>query len=202
VEPTPPLCSSCAIINAKQKKPKKRRSLSFSSDSLFGQVAGKIKQSVNFLSPLKSMDRRKSMSSLEIPPISTTPIDANGGLGITRPSSRASSIIEDVKHFLSPIQGALSRKSSRTSLLDDDVVKGPQRKSSHTSLLDAFYLCKPKPKQQSAFERRGLVDYMPEGGDEQDTFQLLDIEPYVPLRRKQIREVDALWERVEAYSKL
>ncbi|KAI8885069.1 hypothetical protein K501DRAFT_332226 [Backusella circina FSU 941] len=203
----PPLCSSCAIIHSRQqkKKSKLKRPKSFTSEGLFGQMAGKIKQSVNFLSPGKSsMDRRKSMSSLEIPPISTTPMDASGGLGISRPSSRASSIIEDVKHFLSPIQGALSRKSSRTSLLDDDRT-GPQRKSSHTSLLDAFNLCKPKPKQQTAFERRGFTDYLPEGtgeeDDDDDGFHLLDIEPYVPLRRKQIREVDALWERVEIYNR-
>jgi hypothetical protein len=136
-----------------------------------------------------------------MPPVSPVP---------SRPSSRASSFIEDVKQFLNP----LSRKSSRNSMHSDYLVQPEiKRKSSHQSLLDVINICKPKLKQSPSYEKRVIQDeswtqedqevmgvHQQEGYFNQDHHQeQQDI--HVPLRRKQIKSIESRQDRIDIYSK-
>lgn len=207
------VCNNCSTK-------KRSRSSSFT----FTQLADKLKQSFghsssvnNLLTPagVKSIDRRKSMPSMNslfdqqqsLQPPSPMP---------SRPSSRASSFIEDVKQFLAP----LSRKSSRNSIYQDFQQSEPQleKKSSHHSLLDAINICKPtKPKQTPSYERRiihnedlanwsqedeEVMDIHQNSSWQQDSYLGTAMENnIVPLRRKQIKKIESRQERIDIYSK-
>jgi hypothetical protein len=131
----------------------------------------------------------------------------------SRPSSRASSFIEDVKHFLAP----LSRKSSRNSLYQEynqqeQVVK---KKTSHQSLFDAINICKPKQNSTPSYERRiihqesnnnwAIEDeevmgiHHSNGYHQQD--DQLALPQHIPIRRKQIKQIESRQDRIDIYSK-
>lgn len=129
----------------------------------------------------------------------------------SRPSSRASSFIEDVVQFLNP----LSRKSSRNSMYQDyNAAPELKRKTSHNSLLDAINICKPKHQQHNSYEKRVIQDensWMQEdeevmgvhtngeGGYFQENYTPVD--HIVPLRRKQIKQIESRQDRMDIYSK-
>lgn len=123
----------------------------------------------------------------------------------SRPSSRASSFIEDVKQFLAP----LSRKNSRNSMHQDYQSVSPptlEKKSSHQSLFDAINMCKPsKPKQSPSYERRVIqVDENAANHWVQDEFEFgAQAESSIlPLRRKQIKQIESRQDRIDIYSKV
>ncbi|RCI05220.1 hypothetical protein CU098_010882 [Rhizopus stolonifer] len=196
------ICADC--LNRKRTR---SRSFTLDGNNVLTQFADKLKQSFgsnSLLSPSKTVNRRKSMpsmnstfteQSLDVP--SPTP---------SRPSSRASSFIEDVKQFLSP----LSRKSNQTP-------DGPKKKTSHSSLFDAINLCKPKQKQNTtpSYERRiiGLLEddttWAQEDsevfGIHQKQYHQQNQDPlvsntYIPLRRKQIKQIESRQERMNVYN--
>ncbi|KAI9251305.1 hypothetical protein EDC94DRAFT_622033 [Helicostylum pulchrum] len=183
---------------------KRSRSSSFT----FSQLADKLKQSFGhsssntLLAPnIKTVDRRKSMPSMNslfdqsnLGPPSPVP---------SRPSSRASSFIEDVKQFLAP----LSRKNSRNSMHQDYQSMSPptlEKKSSHQSLFDAINICKPsKPKQSPSYERRVIqVDEDAANHWVQDEFEFgAQAESSIlPLRRKQIKQIESRQDRIDIYN--
>ncbi|KAG0747650.1 hypothetical protein G6F57_004262 [Rhizopus arrhizus] len=175
------LCSNC---NQPTKK-KRERSRSFTFD--IGQFADKLKQSLQL--PQTSVGRRKSMPSmneayLEPPPLTSSRPSSS----TSRPSSRASSFIEDVKQFLSP----LSRRSSRNSLFHDFQNDGEvlQKKTSHSSLFDAINICKPK-RTSFSYEKRVIQQPY-----EQDELSKSHI---TVLRRKQIKQIESRQERMGVY---
>lgn len=224
------ICEECS-------KKKRSRSGSFT----FTQLADKLKQSFGhsssgssgsqLLAPagIKNVDRRKSMPSMNsvfdheqaLSPPSPVP---------SRPSSRASSFIEDVKQFLAP----LSRKSSRNSMhqeyqrsLSPAPPEGPKRKSSHSSLLDVINICMPsKPKQTPSYERR-LINQPDESNISssnvwtQEDEEVMGIQQqngflyqqqngdtgfesnvHIPLRRKQMKTIESRQDRIDIYSEL
>lgn len=195
------------------------------SRSFISEVADKLKNlgsssnSVSLLSPSTAnskMDRRKSMPSMN---------DAYSSSSLapsptpSRPSSRASSFIEDVKQFLAP----LSRKSSRNSMFQDYQQsdhaphQGPSRKTSHNSLLDAINICKPKQRNHASpsYERR-IIDesnWAQEDSEVMNIFQQqqqhspsqhtedLDVAQHIPIPRKQIKQIESRQDRIDIYSK-
>ncbi|KAI7894664.1 uncharacterized protein EV154DRAFT_458892 [Mucor mucedo] len=211
------ICHDCSSsITTTTKKPRSR-----SGSFTFTQIADKLKQSFGhsssssntLLAPgVKPVDRRKSMPTMDslfdqqpqqLEPPSPVP---------SRPSSRASSFIEDVKQFLAP----LSRKSSRNSMYQDYQQSSDpvlQKKSSHHSLLDAINICKPaKVKQAPSYERRIIQsDDTPNWSREDD--EVMGIHQnnswmqdahsmentIVPLRRKQIKKIESRQERTDIY---
>ncbi|KAI8379952.1 hypothetical protein EDC96DRAFT_473326 [Choanephora cucurbitarum] len=212
------ICASCL-----NKKRSRSKSFTLDGNNMLLQFADKLKTSLgasnsNLLSPStsKPVDRRKSMPSmnsvyadqtLDIP-TATSPVPS-------RPSSRASSFLEDVKQFLSP----LSRKSSRNSLFQDQAQSpvGPKRSSSHSSLLDAINFCKPKQKRSPtpSYERRIINMTNTRSEDEanwnqEDTevfgvqqrcaseSQLID--KHVPIRRKQLKHIESREDRINIYN--
>lgn len=199
--------------------------------NVFSQFADKLKSSFGsnsgsqLLPPGKSVDRRKSMPSMnaafsssphQLGPPSPTP---------SRPSSRASSFIEDVKQFLAP----LSRKSSRNSMYQEyqqspqlATPDGPKRKTSYNSLLEAMNICKPKQRQSPRSNGGGKGMYHDDEvwtqednevmhihqrqNRKQDSteFPSLDTEvhnTHIPLRRKQIKQIESREDRMNIYSK-
>ncbi|KAF1802001.1 hypothetical protein FB192DRAFT_1280870, partial [Mucor lusitanicus] len=170
------------------------------SRSFISEVADKLKNlgsssnTVSLLSPSTAkIDRRKSMPSMNDAYTSSSLAPSPTP---SRPSSRASSFIEDVKQFLAP----LSRKSSRNSMFQDYQQgdhashKGPSRKTSHNSLLDAINICKPKQRQQHtspSYERRIM--------DENNWTQ--EDNEHIPIRRKQIKQIESRQDRIDIYSK-
>ncbi|KAG2232269.1 hypothetical protein INT48_001554, partial [Thamnidium elegans] len=181
---------------------KRSRSSSFT----FSQLADKLKQSFGhsssntLLAPnIKTVNRRKSMPSMNslfdqsnLGPPSPVP---------SRPSSRASSFIEDVKQFLAP----LSRKNSRNSIHQDYQVMSPtlEKKSSHQSLFDAINICKPsKPKQSPSYERRVIQLEEDDNHWAQDEFEFgAQAESSIlPLRRKQIKQIESRQDRIDIYN--
>ena len=217
------LCKDCST------RPKKGRTRS--SSFTFSQIADKLKQSFGHSSSSQQLmapnmtgnvDRRKSMPSMNdvfhhdqaLAPPSPVP---------SRPSSRASSFIEDVKQFLAP----LSRKSSRNSMNGDyqaslsPTPEGPKRKSSHSSLMDVINICKPsKPKQTPSYERRLIhqqdeyaqhntwtqedeevmgIHQQQQGYDE--TGEVYPSNIHIPLHTKQLKGVESRQDRLNIYSK-
>lgn len=219
------ICDACSSTN---KKKSRSRSGSFN----FSQLTDKLKQSFGhsssqqLLTPAQSVDRRKSMPTMNsvfsqhdqaLAPPSPVP---------SRPSSRASSFIEDVKQFLAPLSRKSSRNSMHSEYLQSPLVspqpEGPKRKSSHQSLLDVINICKPsKPKQTSSYERR-VIQQQEENShcwtqeDEevmgihqqsnsyftQEHENNIDNSPvHIPLRRKQIKNIESRQDRIDIYSK-
>lgn len=119
----------------------------------------------------------------------------------SRPPSRASSFIEDVKQFLAP----LSRKSSRNSMYQDYQATTPvlEKKSSHQSLFDVINLCKPKSKQAPSYEQRviQMEDNGSHWGQDEFEFGAQTENTIVPLRRKQIKKIESRTDRMNIYSK-
>ncbi|KAI8967186.1 hypothetical protein BDF20DRAFT_902261 [Mycotypha africana] len=235
IEEAANICSECSSA-----KKKRTRSRSFTGD-VFNAVASKLKRSLSgnqdqyclsnngsatsLLSPMAipHLSRRKSMPTIHTahdpqqsqswlePPPTPTP---------SRPSSRASSLIEDFKHLLSP----LSRKSSRNSMLCDDSnshhptpldSKAPSRKPSHSSILDAFNLHKAKQKSDSPSYERRLIKPSHEEIDSSDPLNhhwddTPGEDPYqefhpdkcmhIPLRRKQVKQIASRQERIDLYN--
>ncbi|KAG2203770.1 hypothetical protein INT47_012703 [Mucor saturninus] len=208
------ICHDCSSSSA-TKKPRSR-----SGSFTFTQIADKLKQSFGhssssntLLAPgVKPVDRRKSMPTMDslfdqqpqqLEPPSPVP---------SRPSSRASSFIEDVKQFLAP----LSRKSSRNSMYQDYQQSSDpvlQKKSSHHSLLDAINICKPaKVKQAPSYERRIIQSDDTHNWSREDD-EVMGIHQnnswigdahsmentIVPLRRKQIKKIESRQERTDIY---
>ncbi|KAI8642737.1 hypothetical protein BD408DRAFT_443277 [Parasitella parasitica] len=194
------MCPACV--------PKKRtRSRSFISE-----VADKLKNlgsgnnSISLLSPSTArLDRRKSMSSINDASTSSLAPSPTP----SRPSSRASSFIEDVKQFLSP----LSRKSSRNSMYqeyqqnDNASQQGPSRKTSHNSLFDAMNICKPKQQKSPSYERRLIDNSWAQDDNEvmniyqqQQHAEALDAARHIPIRRKQIKKIESRQDRVDIYN--
>lgn len=227
------VCEDCS-----KKKRSRSRSFTLEGNNVLTMVADKLKQSFSsnnssnvLLSPnsaSKPVDRRKSMPSMNqifssqqsLEPVSPS---------ISRPSSRASSFIEDVKQFLAP----LSRKSSRNSLFQDfqrstspvdplSIPKEPKRKSSHSSLLSAINICKPKNRTSQSYEsEKTNHSFTPQSDDcwaQEDSEvmginqrQQIEMSPeqlqiqnnvYIPLRRKQIKQIESREERMNIYSKI
>ncbi|KAI8364605.1 hypothetical protein BD560DRAFT_491195 [Blakeslea trispora] len=211
------ICNNCL-----SKKRSRSKSFTLDGNNMLLQFADKLKTSLgtsnsSLLSPStsKPMDRRKSMpsmnsayvdQSLDIPIASPVP---------SRPSSRASSFLDDVKQFLAP----LSRKSSRNSLLQDQVQTsvGPKRTPSHSSLLDAINFCKPKQKRSPtpSYERRVINMTSRNNEDEanwtQEDKEVLGIHQrylsetqlsnkHVPIRRKQIKHIESRQDRINIYN--
>ncbi|EPB89388.1 hypothetical protein HMPREF1544_03757 [Mucor circinelloides 1006PhL] len=194
------------------------------SRSFISEVADKLKNlgsssnSVSLLSPSTAkMDRRKSMPSMNDAYTSSSLAPSPTP---SRPSSRASSFIEDVKQFLAP----LSRKSSRNSMFQDYQQsenasphhhQGPSRKTSHNSLLDAINICKPRQKSHTSpsYERR-IIDennWTQEDNEVMNIFQQqqqqglqnteeLDVVQHIPIRRKQIKQIESRQDRIDIYN--
>ncbi|KAK4513714.1 uncharacterized protein ATC70_005719 [Mucor velutinosus] len=197
------------------------------SRSFISEVADKLKNlgsssnSVSLLSPSTAnnskMDRRKSMPSMNDAYTSSSLAPSPTP---SRPSSRASSFIEDVKQFLAP----LSRKSSRNSMFRDYQQsdnashhhQGPSRKASHNSLLDAINICKPKQRSHTSpsYERR-IIDessWTQEDNEVMNIFQQqqqhapfqntqdLDVVQHIPVRRKQIKQIESRQDRIDIYN--
>ncbi|OBZ84602.1 hypothetical protein A0J61_07346 [Choanephora cucurbitarum] len=208
------VCASCL-----NKKRSRSKSFTLDGNNMLLQFADKLKTSLgasnsNLLSPStsKPVDRRKSMPSmnsvyadqtLDIP-TATSPVPS-------RPSSRASSFLEDVKQFLSP----LSRKSSRNSLFQDQAQSpvGPKRSSSHSSLLDAINFCKPKQKRSPtpSYERRIINMANMRSEDEvnwnQEDTEVFGVQQenqlndkHVPIRRKQLKHIESREDRINIYN--
>ncbi|KAL0143274.1 hypothetical protein V8B55DRAFT_1041319 [Mucor lusitanicus] len=195
------------------------------SRSFISEVADKLKNlgsssnTVSLLSPSTAkIDRRKSMPSMNDAYTSSSLAPSPTP---SRPSSRASSFIEDVKQFLAP----LSRKSSRNSMFQDYQQgdhashKGPSRKTSHNSLLDAINICKPKQRQQHtspSYERRIMDEnnWTQEDNEVMNIFQQqqqqpspshhnmedLDVVQHIPIRRKQIKQIESRQDRIDIYN--
>lgn len=175
------VCANCYVT--KKQRP---RSRSFTLD--IGQIADKIKQSLQLPSPSHSMTRRRSMPHMNN--------DQHLEPPSSRPSSRASSFIEDVKQFLAP----LSRKSSRTSLFQEFQREAQlERKSSHGSILDAINICKPK-RNSFSYERRVIQD----NSDNEIVNEIMTLnrQKIPSLRRKQMKQIESREERVHIYSKI
>lgn len=198
-----------------------KKSRSRSGSFTFTQIADKLKQSFghsssNTLLPpgVKTVDRRKSIPTMDS--LFDQQLERPSPVP-SRPSSRASSFIEDVKQFLAP----LSRKSSRNSMYQDYQQSSDpvlQKKSSHHSLLDAINICKPaKVKQAPSYERRiiqneDVVNWSREdeevmGVHQNNSWQDSYLGPsmentIVPLRRKQIKKIESRQERTDIYSKI
>ncbi|KAL7323612.1 hypothetical protein PS15p_210238 [Mucor circinelloides] len=194
------------------------------SRSFISEVADKLKNlgsssnSVSLLSPSTAkMDRRKSMPSMNDAYTSSSLAPSPTP---SRPSSRASSFIEDVKQFLAP----LSRKSSRNSMFQDYQQsdnasshrhQGPSRKTSHNSLLDAINICKPRQKSHTSpsYERRIIDDnnWTQEDNEVMNIFQQqqkqglqdteeIDVVQHIPIRRKQIKQIESRQDRIDIYN--
>ncbi|CAO3689800.1 unnamed protein product [Rhizopus microsporus] len=173
------VCANCYI--PKKQRP---RSRSFTLD--IGQIADKIKQSLQLPSPSHSMTRRKSMPHMNN--------DQHLEPPLSRPSSRASSFIEDVKQFLAP----LSRKSSRTSLFQEFQKEAQlERKGSHSSILDAINICKPK-RNSFSYERRVIQD--DNDGETMNEIMDLNRQKIPSLRRKQMKQIESREERMHIYN--
>jgi transcription elongation factor Elf1 len=203
-------------IDCSSKKRSRSRSFTLNDNNVFSQLADKLKHSFGnnqLLSPGNGVDRRKSMpsmnaafssSSQQLEPPSPVP---------SRPSSRASSFIEDVKQFLAP----LSRKSSRNSLYQEyqssqlPTPEGPKRKTSHNSLLEVMNICKPKqrlsPRHQEDeawFQEDNEVNHIHQRQQQQyqDECPLENhTSIHIPLRRKQIKQIESRQDRMNVYSK-
>lgn len=215
------VCSDCST-----KKRSRSRSFSMDGSNVFSQLADKLKNSFGsnsgnqLLSPGKSVDRRKSMPSMNAT-FSSSPQQLEPPSPVpSRPSSRASSFIEEVKQFLAP----LSRKSSRNSMYQEYqqssqlvTSEGPKRKTSHNPLLDAMNICKPKQRQSPPnnvedevwtqeddevmhiHQRQHQLQH--QDGTE---YPLLDVESHsihIPLRRKQVKQIKSRQDRMNVYSK-
>lgn len=144
------------------------------------------------------------------PPLTSSPQPS-------RPSSRASSFIDDIKQFLAP----LSRKSSRSSMYQEyNQQPEMKRKTSHNSLLDAISLCKPsstKPQRQNPYERRIIQQddnswtqedaevmgfhHQNSGYFQQQHEEQQQYPRHIPLRRKQIKQIESRQDRMNIYSK-
>lgn len=93
--------------------------------------------------------------------------------------------------------------------------QGPSRKTSHNSLLDAINICKPKQRNHTSpsYERRIIDDnwaqednevmniYQQQQQQQQQHMEALDAVQHIPIRRKQIKQIESRQDRIDMYSK-